>query len=92
MEVELVITQRLNSLLPQVTAEVMDALLKEVQEQSDPAQLRKIFEDRLELFQRENFTLFSRLSQVTTPEQMGWIVYVYRALAEQNQKDMRWPA
>jgi len=89
---ELPVYKRLNSLLPQVSAEVMDELLKQVQEETDPAKLRKIFEDRRDLFMRENPTLYFRLLPVTTPEQMGWIVYVYRALAEQNQKDMRWPA
>jgi hypothetical protein len=92
MEVDLVVTQRLNSLLPQVTGEIMDVLFKEVLDAPDPDQLRKIFEERLELFQRENFTLYSRLNQFTTPEQMGWIVYVYCALAAQSQKDMRWPS
>ena len=85
--------RRLNdSLLPQVTNETMDVLLKEVQDESDPAQLRRIFDERLELFRRENFVLYSRLMPVTTNEQLGWIVYVYRALAAQNQKEMRWPS
>ena len=85
-------TQRLNSLLPQVTREVMDALLKEVWDQPDPARLREIFAERLDLFRRENFTLYQVLDANTTPEQLGWVVFAYRALAAQNQQDMRWPS
>lgn len=83
---------RLNSMLPQATEEVIDAILRQVAAESDPALLSKIFDERLDLFRRENFALYHRLLQCTSPDQLGWVIFVYRVLAEQNQRDIQRPA
>lgn len=84
--------KRLNSLLPRVTLDTLDAVLNEIYHEPDEIKQKAIIQERLDLLQRENAPLYNALCNSFPQPVVAAVAFVYRALAAQGEKDARWPS